>query len=48
MHLQPSQNTLMERQELRMKQARLERESETQRLKRLMVELEKKKALAQA
>lgn len=48
MHLQPSQTTLMERQELRMKQARVERESETQRLKKLMAEVRKKKALAQA
>jgi len=38
----------MERQELRMKQARLERESEAQRLKKLMAELQRKKALMSA
>jgi len=43
MPLQPSQTTL-DRQELRMKEARLERESEAQRLKKLAAELQKRKA----
>jgi hypothetical protein len=43
MPTQPSQYNAIERQEVRLKQVRVERESETRRLEKLKLELQKKK-----
>jgi hypothetical protein len=42
MHIQPSRTAQSERQELRMKEARIERDTEKQRLERLLAAVRRK------